>query len=600
VESSETLVQASKGPDATGVAPRARSPRISRRASAESVAEEGVVLGRYRLLERLGAGGFGVVWRAHDELLGREVAVKRIWLGPDGDADRAAREAQATARLSHPAIVALYEACPQGEAFYLISELVHGQTLGSLIAADELEDEQIVAIGLDLAVALEHAHSRGVIHRDIKPQNVLIPDTPLSRAAGERPVAAKLTDFGGASIAEEDALTRTGDVLGTLAYMAPEQSEGREVGEEADLYSLSLVLYEALCGENPVRGATPAATARRIGSRLESLGRRRRDLPRELTLALDDALDPDPARRGTLEDLRYGLEETLEEGLLEQPRRISRAVRRDSRTLLVPRATRVREPRRALPEPAQPHEPSLLLEHEQAHPRQGRLPAPDHGGLPRTLWIALALAAIVWQAVVGHPGVGLLLGAALLPLAAMPPEPYSRRISPVWLSCLLAPALGVVGLAGVFPAIAGQASGWRKRLVLGALGYWWTALAEPLLARRLWLGAPAGTPSRDVWEPSISSAASHVLGPMLSTGVLLGALLWGVGALLLPWLVRGVHAAVDVVAVGIWSVALVLAAPVLDSGLSGAAVHPTPRGAVLGALAGALLAVGTRALRGPA
>ena len=604
MESPETLVQAGNGPDAVGAAPRGqgawRSPRLSRRAPAELSVEDGVVLDRYRLLDRLGAGGFGVVWRAHDELLGREVAVKRIWLGPEGDVERAAREAQATARLSHPAIVALYEACPQGDAFYLISELVHGRTLGALIAADELSDENVVAIGLDLAGALEHAHARGVIHRDIKPQNVLIPDMPLSRAAGERPVAAKLTDFGGASIAEEEALTRTGDVLGTLAYMAPEQSEGREVGEEADLYSLSLVLYEALCGENPVRGATPAATARRIGSRLESLGRRRRDLPRELTLALDDALDPDPSRRGTIEDLRYGLEETLEEGLLDRPRRISRSRRRESRTLLAPRVAPAREPRRPTVPPAQVPDALAAPEHDEIRLRQGRLPAPDHGGLPRTLWIALALAAIVWQALAGHPGAGMLLGAALLPLVAMPPEPYSRRISPVWLGCLLAPALGVVSLAGVFPAIAGQASGWRKRLVLGALGYWWLTLAEPLLARRLWLGAPAGTPSRHVWESSISSTASHVLGPMLSTGVLLGALLWGVGALVLPWLVRGAHAAVDVVAVGLWSSALVLGAPVLDSGLAGSGAHPTPHGAVLGALVGAMLAVGARALRGPA
>ena len=241
-------------------------------------AGEQLVLGRYRLLAKLGAGGFGVVWRAQDELLQREVAVKRIWLGPDGDPERAAREAQATARLAHPAIVALYEACPQGEAFYLISELVHGETLARLIAEGQLADEQILEIGLDLADALEHAHARGVIHRDIKPQNVLVPDAPAARTAGARPVVGKLTDFGGASIAEEDALTRTGDVLGTLAYMAPEQSEGREVGEEADLYALALVLYEALCGENPVRGATPAATVRRIGTRLEELGRRRRDL----------------------------------------------------------------------------------------------------------------------------------------------------------------------------------------------------------------------------------------------------------------------------------------------------------------------------------
>lgn len=561
-----------------------------------------LVLGRYRLLAKLGAGGFGVVWRAHDELLGREVAVKLIDLGPGGDPDRAAREAQATARLAHPAIVALYEACPQGEAFYLISELVHGQTLGRLLAADALCDEEILEIGIDLADALEHAHARGVVHRDIKPQNVLIPDEPSSRTARGRPVAAKLTDFGGASIAEEDALTRTGDVLGTLAYMAPEQSEGREVGEEADLYSLALVLYEALSGENPVRGATPAATVRRIGSRLPTLARSRRDLPAELTCALDDALASDPRDRGTLQDLREALEDALEQGL-EAPRRRILPTRRHAASPAPPHQPRARAPRRPSGEPpplvaaaegasAFDHDPPPLAQ-------QGRLPARDHGGLPRTLWVGLALAGAVWLAVTGMPGAALLLLAALAPLVAMPAEPYSRRVSPLWLAALLAPALGLAGLAGAYPAAAGQAAPWRRRVVLGALGYWWLVLAEPLLGRRLWLGPPAHAPARAVWEASLSSAASHVVGPLLSTGVLLGAALWGAGALVLPWIVRGAHAALDVVAAVVWSAALCAAAPRLDSGLAAAASHPSPRGAVLGAVLGGLLAIGSRALRGP-
>ncbi len=566
-----------------------------------------LVLGRYQLLAKLGAGGFGVVWRAHDELLHREVAVKRIWLGPDVDAERAAREAQAAARLAHPAIVALYEACPQGDAFYLISELVRGQTLGRLIAEQALDDEQIVEIGLDLADALGHAHARGVIHRDIKPQNVLVPDQP---DAGGRPVAAKLTDFGGASIAEEDALTRSGHVLGTLAYMAPEQSEGRDVGEEADLYSLALVLYEALCGENPVRGATPAATARRIGTVLPPLRDRRPDLPDELACALDDALAPDPHERGTLTDLAEGLQEALDSGLAPPRRRI------------VPR-------RRALPAPterrfagsaprwdpapagrrgvqgASPLQRPVATVPERAHPageqgpRATAGPLPDHGGLPRTLWIALAAAAAVWLAVTGRPGVSLLLAVALAPLAAMPAEPYSRRVSSLWLAALLAPALGAAGLAAAYPALAGQARRWRGRVVLGALGFWWLRLAEPLLGRRLWLGAPGHVPARAVWESSISSAATHVVAPLLSTGVLLGALLWGAGALLLPWIVRGTHVALDVIAAAVWSGALCAAAPVLDAGLRAGVAHPTPRGAVLGAALGALAAIGARALRGP-
>ena len=137
-----------------------------------------LVLGRYRLLERLGAGGFGIVWRARDERLDREVAVKRIVLAPGATPDRVTREALATARLAHPAIVALYEAAAEEDAFCLVSELVRGCTLARLIARGELTDDDVLAIGLALCDALEHAHERGVIHRDVKPQNVLVPDPP--------------------------------------------------------------------------------------------------------------------------------------------------------------------------------------------------------------------------------------------------------------------------------------------------------------------------------------------------------------------------------------------------------------------------------------
>jgi serine/threonine protein kinase len=271
VDSPHTLVQASRRREHAPGGPQEEPARTRIVPRAEAPGADEFVLDRYRLLEQLGSGGFGVVWRAHDELLHREVAVKRIWLGAgEGaiDSERASREALAAARLSHPAIVALYEAYARDGAFYLISELVDGDTLARLIAEEALEDEEILEIGVALVGALAHAHARGVIHRDIKPQNVLVPH-PVADG-GELPqtmiAAAKLTDFGGASLVGEEALTRTGDVLGTLAYMAPEQSDGGEVGEQADLYSLALVIYEALCGVNPVRGATPAATVRRRGA----------------------------------------------------------------------------------------------------------------------------------------------------------------------------------------------------------------------------------------------------------------------------------------------------------------------------------------------
>jgi hypothetical protein len=511
-----------------------------------------LVLGRYRLRERLGAGGFGVVWRAHDELLRREVAVKQIPLPTGEDRERATREALASARLAHPAIVALYEACAGSDAFYLISELVEGETLARLIADDALADQEILELGIALCDALAHAHARGVIHRDVKPQNVLLPDPP--RAGAPAPLAAaKLTDFGGARLAGEDALTRTGDVLGTLAYMAPEQCDGHTAGCEADLYSLALVLYEALSGVNPVRGPTPAATVRRIGRPLPPLRRYRRDLPHSLGRALDRALSPRPRERGTLAELRQA------------------------------------------------------LEHEAARmPEQSRT---DTGGwltLPRAAWSGGTLAVCAWQIGAARPGVALVALCAVLPLVLL-----VRRPGPRWLAAGLAPVLGLLGLAGAFPALAGQLARWRSRALLGALGYWWLALAEPLLdgpGGRLWLGLPAGSAGSAArlaaWEGSPTAAAAHALAPLLAPGLLLGGALWAAAAVVLPWAVRGRGALPDALAATLWATALAAASPLLATGFApspiGHATQAAPRGVILGSALGAVLAVAARALRGRA
>jgi eukaryotic-like serine/threonine-protein kinase len=572
---------------------------------ADELDAEQLVLDRYRLLERLGAGGFGVVWRAYDQLLRREVAVKRVWLGAGGgpiDVERAEREAHATARLSHPAIVALYEACAVDDAFYLISELVDGETLAALNTEGSIADEEILEIGLALAGALSHAHARGVIHRDIKPQNVLVPHPVEDEATPEAlHAAAKLTDFGGASLAGEDALTRTGDVLGTLAYMAPEQSEGREVGAQADLYSLALVIYEALSGTNPVRGATPAATVRRIGRRLPPLQRTRRDLPPALTRALDRALSPAPEDRGTLEELRLALVAALERGL-RRPRRWAREHVHHAPPLDQPLVARQASAPPRHPVPAA----GPLLEsrwpnadEEAVEEHEHELSPPRRVALPLAVWLACAVLAIGWLLAVGHAGLALLLLAALLPLALARTEGRGSRLGVGWLVCVLAPVLGLAGLAGAFPAIAGQASRWRDRAALAALGYWWLVLAGPLLRTRLWLAGAGATPPRGEWEGSLSVTATHVIGPLLVLGVLLGALLWAAGAVVLPWLVRGRSAALDLVAVAIWSAAIAAAAPAIDAGLTTHVSHPSPRGAVLGAILGGVLAVAARALRGP-
>ena len=571
-----------------------------------------LLLGRYLLRERLGAGGFGTVWRAHDEQLDRAVAVKRIPLPSEEDRERATREAHATARLAHPAIVALYEACSDEDAFYLISELIDGATLAELISEDELTDEEVLEIGVALLSALEHAHARGVIHRDVKPQNVLVPSDAAEHTPthGASPPPAKLADFGGARLAGDDALTRTGDVLGTLAYMAPEQSEGHEAGPTADLYSLALVLYEALSGVNPVRGRTPAATARRIGAPVEPLERRRRDLPRELTRALDRALLAEPERRGTLGDLHDVLERTLEQGLRPRLFARRRAHGRPDSTALHEGAQQERTairariaPNRTWPAAAPVHAVDPLrvardgdlsdledeLDEQEGRARRSRTVA-----LPRLLWLGCLLALAAWQAFAGLPGVSLLVLAAGAPLLVLP-----RRSGPGWLAAGIAPALGLAGLAGAFPALAGQRSSWLARAGVAALGFWWLALAESLLRRRLWLGPPAGLPSRAAWESSVDAAAMHVIAPTFTVELVLGAAVWALASAILPWLLRGRSAALDVGAALLWTIALLAAVPLLERALLAHASQPSPRGALLGAVLGCALAICARALRGP-
>src|SRR5215216_4605600 len=281
-----------------------------------------VVLGRYRMERRLGAGGFGVVWLAWDEKLEREVAVKVI-PRERGEGERVEREARAAARLNHPGIVGVYELASDDHDVYLVSELVRGRTLAELTRAGAISDRDVARIGIALCDALDHAHARGVIHRDVKPGNVMVLADPAAGAG-----FAKLADFGVAHVATADALTRTGDIVGTLAYMAPEQAEGARVTPACDVYSLALTLYEAWTGTNPVKAGGPAATARRLGRPLPSLASMRRDLPLELCDALDDALDVDPVRRPSPKELRRHLaaveSELEDEGGLVEPETLRR------------------------------------------------------------------------------------------------------------------------------------------------------------------------------------------------------------------------------------------------------------------------------------
>jgi hypothetical protein len=216
--------------------------------------------------------------------------------------------------------------------------------------------------------------------------------------------------------------------------------------------------------------------------------------------------------------------------------------------------------------------------------------------LPRLGWLAAAVAAVAWVAAppASEPGTAVLVAAGLLACPLLLP-----RAGRAWSLPALAPLLGVAGLAVAFCAVAGQVRTWPRRAALGAIGLWWTVLAEPLTGRELYLGAPRDvTPAGD-WADSAREAAVHVVAPLASSGVLAAALAWAAAAVALPWLVRGASRRADAAGAAVWAVGLAagtaaaaaLAAPTL------ADVHP--RGGLAGAVAGAALAIGLRALRGP-
>jgi serine/threonine-protein kinase len=211
--------------------------------------------GRYRLESRIGSGGMSTVYRAHDETLERFVAIKLMNREVASDSDqleRFRREARAVARLSHPNIVHVIDAGEDEGRPYIVFEYIDGETLKERIRRlERLEIPEAVAYCVEIARALGAAHANHVVHRDVKPQNVLI----------DHDGTAKVTDFGIARTLEEEGLTADGRVLGTTDYVSPEQALGKDVTGQSDLYSLGIVLYEMLTGELPYRGENQVAVA---------------------------------------------------------------------------------------------------------------------------------------------------------------------------------------------------------------------------------------------------------------------------------------------------------------------------------------------------
>jgi len=509
---------------------------------------EGLILGRYRPLELLGSGGSGTVWLARDERSGRNVALKIV--AREGNAGhRAEREAQAVAKLRHRRCARVHSVERDERHVYIAYEHVPGRTLRERLRTGSLDDARAVEAAAQVLDALAHAHQRGVVHRDVKPANVLVED-------GDE-TAVRLLDFGLAQLEEADSLTATGDVPGTLAYIAPERLAGRPATGAADVWAVGVILWEALAGYQPFGSASPVETARRIAAGAPPLAKARPDLPRALSSAVDRALAADPARRPRPKQLAVLLRASLVEA---RERRLKRPA--VSRRTLLERAGHAGLAAAfvALTASLLPFFPGALTPllaifaalAAFADPRAGLLTALAVPLLPLgdvSLGLALVYAAVaaawaagVWRDArhgllcVAGPLLALAGAVAFVPLLASRAEGAARRVLHAAAAVVLAGlATGLRGsplpFSGDAPPLGlGIAGSESPSAVAGAL---WHALAEhPALAvEAVVLGAAAAllplARSRGLW------GAAGFAGGLLLAGTLAPSVL-GAGSVS-PW-----------------------------------------------------------------
>jgi hypothetical protein len=423
------------------------------------------------------------VWLSRDERTGLEVALKIV--PREGKrAARAAREMEAASRLRHERCVRAYDFGGDAGHVYIAYEYVRGRTLRETLRTDGLDYDEAIEVAAQVLDGLAHAHRNGIVHRDVKPSNVLVEDAD--------PISVRVLDFGLAQFDEADTLTAVGDVPGTLAYISPERLEGAEASERSDVWSVGVILWEALVGSHPFWGVPLPEVAATIASGAPPLSARRGDLPRRLLAAVDGALSVDAAKRPTAAQLAAEL--------------------RDA-TTAAPRP--VRPPRRGGPQSRRKAAPRTRAAAE-AVPLERRLVPAGLAALatfvgasllpfwPAPLVAALAITAGLVTLRSPRLGLALALAAPLFPLGnvALAAAVVYGVVALGWLAVCwrdaraglafcAGPLLASIGLLALLPLAVQPAKGvWRRGLHAGA-GVLAAAAVAGLSGGTLPLGAVA-------------------------------------------------------------------------------------------------------------
>ena len=342
---------------------------------------------RYRVIRHLGSGGMASVLLCEDERLGRQVAVKRLHADSPVDVEqRFNREAKLGASLNHPNLVSVFDTATDDEGVLIVMEYVDGEPLSRMLRRGPLRPEEVRRMVIDLGDALDHAHAQGIVHRDVKPANVLIREDGVT----------KLADLGIATASDGTRITRSGIVLGTAAYMAPEQLEGRDVGPAADIYALAAIAFEALSGRKPREGTTPMEIAHQLAT----------EGPPDLCEAWPSA--PPAAAEVLKRGMARDPDDRPDVGGRVRPRAGGGAQgrahedRAHAPLPAPPRGTRRAERRhRAAGEPARQRRPRAPTRAARpAHRRSARSPPGGPAGM-LALMLAIALIALAAAAIVG-------------------------------------------------------------------------------------------------------------------------------------------------------------------------------------------------------